>query len=71
MLAKQELKSRIEAKKKQLEADLATAKASGYSHLTDAQEEAKRKLEEIENQTKEGWDKITDAAAKKLNKLLN
>lgn len=71
MLAKQELKSRIEAKKKQLEADLATAKADGFAHLTEAQKDAKRKLEEIETRTKDGWDKITDEAAKKLNQLLN
>lgn len=65
-----ELKSRIEAKKKQLEAELAKAKADAHGSANDATEEIARKLEELESHLHDGWDNLSETVSKKLNDWL-
>lgn len=66
----EELKSRIEAKRKQLEADLAKAKADAQGKSNDAVEAMERKLQELGNLLRSGWDSISDDATAKLNAWL-
>lgn len=62
-----EMKSRVEAKKKQLEADLAKAKADARGGANDAEKAIKRKLEELNNYLSDGWDNFSESVAEKLN----
>jgi len=66
----EELKNRIEAKRKQLEADLAKAKADGQGSTNDAAEEIAKKLEELKTSLSDGWDNLSESVSKKLNDWL-
>ena len=65
-----ELKSRVEAKKKQLEADLAQAKADFHGDANDAEKGIKSKLEELSDYLSDGWDNLSESMAEKLNSWL-
>ena len=65
-----ELKARIHAKKKQLEADLAKLQAEGHAASNTAQAEIKRKLSELEDHLHTGWDNLSQKAVAKLNQWL-
>lgn len=65
-----ELKSRVEAKKKQLEADLAKAKANAHGDANEAEAAIKSKLEELNSYLGDGWDNFSESVAKKLNNWL-
>jgi hypothetical protein len=65
-----ELKARIHAKRKQLEADLAKLQAEGHAASNTAQAEIKRKLAELDDHLRDGWDNLSEKAAAKLNQWL-
>lgn len=65
-----ELKSRVEAKKKQLEADLAKAKADAHGDANDAEKAIRSKLEELNSYLSDGWDNFSEGVAEKLNSWL-
>jgi len=67
---KDELKSRIEARKAALEARLKTAKADAQAASRREQERIEKQLESIRTTLHDGWDNLTEAAARKLNELL-
>lgn len=70
MSEKAELKSLVEAKRKQLEADLAKAKADAHGNANDQAEKIAHKLEELKSQLGDGWDNLSESAAKNLNDWL-
>ena len=61
------LKSRVEAKMKQLEANLAKAKADAHGNANDAEKAIKNKLEELSGYLGDGWDNLSEGVAEKLN----
>jgi DNA anti-recombination protein RmuC len=67
---KQELKNRFEAKRKRLEARLAELKADSAQKRSESAEETQKKLDELNNAVKDGWDNLSDAAAERINKML-
>lgn len=66
----EELKSRITAKRKQLEADLAKAKADAKGTSNDASQEIQKKLEELQTYIGDGWDNLSENVASQLNDWL-
>jgi hypothetical protein len=66
----EELKHRIEAKKKELQSKLETYKADKHGEAADESTKIKTKLDELELHVKTGWDNLTDSAAAKLNEWL-
>lgn len=65
-----ELKYRAEARKKELEAKLAEARADAAGEGRERAESLKAKIDELESSIKGGWDNLTDEAADRLNELL-
>ncbi len=65
-----ELRARIHARRKQLEADLAKLQADGHAASNDAQAKIKKKLEELDEHLHRGWDNLSESVAAKLNKWL-
>jgi predicted nucleic acid-binding Zn-ribbon protein len=65
-----ELKDRVEAKKKQIKADIAKAKADARGEKNDTIEKLQKKLQGIESAVKDGFDDMSEAASKKLNEWL-
>ncbi len=70
MSRKDELKLRVEAKKKQLEADLLKARAAAHGAKSDAVEAIEKKLKGLGDALGAGWDAITEATSKKLSDWL-
>ena len=70
MSDKKELKDRVEAKRKRLEARISELKADTRAEAREESGKLQRKLEEIKDATSEGWDDLSDKAAARLNKLL-
>lgn len=67
---KEELKHRVDARRKQLESRISELKADATRSGSTAMKETKQKLEELNSAAKDGWDNLTDAAAEKINGLL-
>ena len=65
-----ELKARIEAKKKELEQNVAQLKADAHGAKNDQIEEMEARLKELNQLIKDGWDNISEAAVVKLNAWL-
>ncbi len=65
-----ELKLRVEARKKQLEADLLKARAAAQGKKNDAVEAIEKKLKGLGEALESGWDSVTEATAKKLSDWL-
>lgn len=65
-----ELRLRVEARQKQLEADIAKAKADAAGMANDQLEMLQRKLDELQSAIKDGWGKVSEATSKKLNEWL-
>jgi len=65
-----ELKSRIEAKIKEMEARLLTMKADTQAKASDESEKLKTRLADVKESIKDGWDNVTDKVAAKLNDWL-
>lgn len=69
-LSTQELKLRVEAKMNELKAQLKSFAADGAGEAREKKAELESHLKNAEVQIKDGWDKITDQAASKLNEWL-
>ncbi len=67
---KDELKSRIEAHVAHLEARLKEVQADAQASSRPRKEQLERQLSEIKSTLSEGWEKLSDQAAEKLNHLL-
>ena len=66
-----ELKLRVEAKKKAMEAQIAQLKADSIGGKNDAIEALQKKLSSLETDLKQGWDNVSEAIAGKLNSWLS
>lgn len=66
-----ELKLRVEAKKKELEAQLAKFKANSVGDANDAVAAVQKKLDSLESELKNGWSNVTESIAGKLNRWLS
>ena len=66
-----ELKLRVEAKKKELEAQLAKFKADSVGTKNEAIEGLQKKLSSLESDLKNGWDNMSESIAGKLNRWLS
>jgi transcription elongation GreA/GreB family factor len=66
----EELRNRVLAKKKDLEARLELAKADTRHAARERIEQVEKRLEELEAIVKRGWDDATEDIAKKLNAWL-
>jgi hypothetical protein len=69
-LRTEELKNRVEAKQKQLQARLSELKADAQSKTADEIEQIKAKLKTLQETVRDGWDSMTDATTRKLNDWL-
>ena len=67
---REELKDRVEAKKKQWQSKIAELKADSRKEAREKQEVLEKKLENLKQQTKEGYENLTDKAAEQINKFL-
>ena len=70
MSRKEELKLRVEARRKQLEADLLKARAAAHGKTNDAARAIERKLKGLGEALESGWDSLTEATSKKLSDWL-
>lgn len=62
-----ELRHRVEARKKELEASLERAKADAQGKVSKTAERIQLKLYELNDHLREGWDNLSDAVADRLN----
>ena len=69
-VGKQELRLRVEAKVHELKAQLATLAADGTAEAQKRKEQLEASVKDAQVQLKDGWEKITDQAASKLNEWL-
>lgn len=67
---KEELRDRVEARKKRLEARISELKADSRSEAREESKKLERQLDELAKDLKSGWDDLTDAVAGKLNAWL-
>ncbi|HDS00378.1 MAG TPA: hypothetical protein ENO22_02985 [candidate division Zixibacteria bacterium] len=65
-----ELKARVEAKKKELEQNLTQLKAEAHGKKNDEIEKLENQLNELNELIKDGWDNISEAAVEKINSWL-
>jgi len=66
-----ELKLRVEAKKKELEAQIARVRADSMGKTNDAIEALQKKLSTLETDLKDGWENLSESIAGKLNRWLS
>lgn len=67
---KNELKDRVEAKKHDLLAKLNTLKADAREESREQAEGMKKRLEELEETLKDGWENVSEKVSGKLNEWL-
>ncbi len=67
MNQKQELKARVTAKKKELEARLATLRADAGAAARDERAKIESKLSELKTSMTDGWNDLTEDVSAKLN----
>lgn len=67
---RKELKDRVEAKRMRLQAKLAELKADGRKDSREAIDSIESKLNELRGTLREGWDRVSEAGAAKLNAWL-
>ena len=70
MSQRAELKDRIDAKRKRLEARISELKADARSTSREEVANLQSKLDELGESLKDGWDDISEAVAGKLNAWL-
>ena len=68
---RKELKDRVEAKRMRLQAKLAELKAEGRKESRETIEQLETKLDELRGMLREGWDRVSEPAAAKLNEWLS
>jgi hypothetical protein len=66
----EELKHRIEAKKRELQSKLETYKADKHADAAERSKEIHTKLNDLETNIKNGWENLSEATAAKLNDWL-
>lgn len=66
-----ELKHRVQARRKELEAKLHEKLADAHAGSSEAAEKIKKQLSELKEATKEGWDNLRDSTVDKLNQWLD
>jgi hypothetical protein len=72
MISKQEeLKDRIKAKQRELEARFNELKADGRSEARDERDRVRSRLDELQETIKDGWDNLSDRVTAKLNDWLD
>jgi len=72
MISKQEeLKDRIKAKQRELEARFNELKADSRSEARTEREKVKSRLDELQEAIKDGWDNMSDRVSAKLNEWLD
>lgn len=67
---KDELKNRVQAKQRELEARYLELKADAQERTREERARVKRKLDELQESVKDGWDNLSDRVAAKLNDWL-
>jgi len=67
----QELKHRVEARKKELQSKLERMKADAAGSSDDAKKDVERRLAELDQTLRDGFDNLTDQAVAKINALLD
>ncbi|MCA9529513.1 MAG: hypothetical protein KC543_05215 [Myxococcales bacterium] len=67
---KEELKQRVIAKRKELEAQIARLRADSSEASRKEVERLQKQLNHARETIKQNWDKVTDDAAKKINEWL-
>lgn len=65
-----ELKDRVLAKQKHLEARLATLRADSRDTANTEINKIEQQISEIKEQIGDGWDKLTERGAARLNEIL-
>jgi hypothetical protein len=65
-----ELKSRVQAEQKKLEARISELKADALGKAADERDRLKARLEELRTSLKSGWDNLTEETQKRLNDWL-
>lgn len=68
---KQELRNRVESKKRELQSKLEQAKADSRQSSRSDIEQIENKLDELNSMIEDGWDKLTEGVAGKLNDWLS
>lgn len=66
-----ELRDRVEARKKDLEAKLLEWKADTKGSFNEKIDQAENELKNLKEIVKDGWDRVTEPIAKKLNEWLS
>lgn len=67
----EELKNRIKAKQRELEARFEELKADSRSEVRTERDRVRTKLNELQEAIKDGWDNMSDRVSAKLNDWLN
>lgn len=70
MSQKDELKDRIQAKKKMLEAKLHEVRADSRKNSRAAVADIERKLDDLNEALKKGWENVGEKVAARINKWL-
>ena len=70
MSQKEELKDRIVAKRKRLEAQLSELKADARSASREQANRLQSQLDELNESLKGGWENLTESVARRLNDWL-
>lgn len=65
-----ELKHRVRAKQKELEAKLEKMQADAAASGSEAKESVRRRLDELGEMMQEGWDDMREKTAQRLNEWL-
>lgn len=72
MISKQEeLKDRIKAKQRELEARFSELKADSRAEARTERDSVKSRLDELQEAIKDGWDNMSDRVSAKLNEWLD
>jgi len=66
-----ELKLRVEAKRKELEAQIARFRADSAENANEVIEALQKRLNSLEGDLKHGWDNVSDGVASRLNRWLS
>ena len=66
-----EMKDRLKAKKKTLEAKLHEARADSRKESRETVADLEKKLDDIEDALKKGWDNLSESVSARINKWLD
>lgn len=66
-----ELKDRIRARKRAMQAKLSELTADSRAEAREARDKIKRSLDELEESVKDGWDSMSESVRTRLNRWLD